>query len=53
MRDKSLECLGPNGVGKSTIFNLLTGLIKPSTGKIKINGKDAIQLSSLFKNKEI
>ena len=32
--------LGPNGVGKSTIFNLLTGLITPSSGKIKINGKE-------------
>ena len=32
--------LGPNGVGKSTIFNLITGLIKPKTGKIKINGKE-------------
>jgi lipopolysaccharide export system ATP-binding protein len=30
--------LGPNGVGKSTIFNLLTGLIKPKDGNIKING---------------
>ena len=30
--------LGPNGVGKSTIFNLITGLIKPQSGKIKING---------------
>ena len=30
--------LGPNGVGKSTIFNLITGLITPQTGKIKING---------------
>jgi lipopolysaccharide export system ATP-binding protein len=29
--------LGPNGVGKSTIFNLITGLIKPNSGKIKIN----------------
>ena len=29
--------LGPNGVGKSTIFNLLTGLISPDTGIIKIN----------------
>ena len=28
--------LGPNGVGKSTIFNLITGLIKPGSGKIKI-----------------
>ena len=31
--------LGPNGVGKSTIFNLITGLIKPDSGKIKINGE--------------
>ena len=31
--------LGPNGVGKSTIFNLITGLIKPNKGLIKINGK--------------
>ena len=32
--------LGPNGVGKSTIFNLITGLIKPNSGKIKIFGED-------------
>ena len=32
--------LGPNGVGKSTIFNLITGLINPKNGKIKINGED-------------
>ena len=32
--------LGPNGVGKSTIFNLLTGLISPNSGKIKINNTD-------------
>ena len=29
--------LGPNGVGKSTIFNLITGLVKPKHGKIFIN----------------
>ncbi len=29
--------LGPNGVGKSTIFNLITGLIKPDYGKIKFD----------------
>ena len=32
--------LGPNGVGKSTIFNLITGLISPINGKIKINGEE-------------
>ena len=30
--------LGPNGVGKSTIFNLITGLVTPQNGKIKIGG---------------
>lgn len=35
--------LGPNGVGKSTIFNLITGLIKPMSGNIKISGVDVIQ----------
>ena len=29
-----LGMLGPNGVGKSTIFNLITGLIKPDYGSI-------------------
>ena len=29
--------LGPNGVGKSTIFNLITGLIKPDYGSVIIN----------------
>ena len=32
--------LGPNGVGKSTIFNLITGLINPNSGKIFIAGQD-------------
>ena len=32
-----LGLLGPNGVGKSTIFNLITGLIKPNYGSIIIN----------------
>ena len=32
--------LGPYGVGKSTIFNLITGLIHPRSGKIKIAGQD-------------
>ena len=35
--------LGPNGVGKSTIFNLITGLINPRNGNIKIAGENAIQ----------
>ncbi len=32
-----LGLLGPNGVGKTTIFNLITGLLSPDFGKISIN----------------
>ncbi len=32
--------LGPNGVGKSTIFNLLVGLINPNSGTIKIDNSE-------------
>ena len=34
-----LGLLGPNGVGKSTIFNLIIGLISPDYGSIKIRSK--------------
>ena len=36
-----LGMLGPNGVGKSTIFNLITGLIKPHYGSIMFGNIDA------------
>lgn len=32
--------IGPNGAGKTTAFNLLTGVYKPTTGKILFEGKD-------------
>ena len=37
-----LGLLGPNGVGKSTIFNLITGLLKPDFGSIIIGKKNVI-----------
>ena len=36
-----LGLLGPNGVGKSTIFNLITGLFQPDYGSIFFNGTNA------------
>ena len=35
-----LGLLGPNGVGKSTIFNLITGLINPDYGSIFIDSEN-------------
>ena len=44
--------LGPNGVGKSTIFNLITGLINPQHGKILINGEDATKYPIYLRTKK-
>ena len=44
--------LGPNGVGKSTIFNLITGLISPKHGKIKINGEDVSKYPIYLRTKK-
>jgi branched-chain amino acid transport system ATP-binding protein len=32
--------IGPNGAGKSTFFNCLTGVLKPSSGRITFEGAD-------------
>ena len=44
--------LGPNGVGKSTIFNLITGLIKPKSGRIKIAGENVIDYPIYLRTKK-
>ncbi len=44
--------LGPNGVGKSTIFNLITGLVSPRSGKILINGHDATKYPIYLRTKK-
>jgi branched-chain amino acid transport system ATP-binding protein len=35
-----VSLIGPNGAGKTTFFNCLTGLYKPTTGKVIFNGKN-------------
>ena len=36
--------IGPNGAGKSTFFNCLTGVLRPTTGRILFNGDDVTGL---------
>jgi branched-chain amino acid transport system ATP-binding protein len=35
-----VSIIGPNGAGKTTFFNMLTGLYKPTYGRIAFNGQD-------------
>jgi branched-chain amino acid transport system ATP-binding protein len=35
-----VSIIGPNGAGKTTFFNMLTGLYKPSVGRIVFDGRD-------------
>jgi lipopolysaccharide export system ATP-binding protein len=47
-----LGMLGPNGVGKSTIFNLITGLISPKSGKILMGDNDVTNYPIYLRSKK-
>jgi branched-chain amino acid transport system ATP-binding protein len=36
--------IGPNGAGKSTLFNCLTGVLRPTAGRIVLEGQDVTGL---------
>jgi branched-chain amino acid transport system ATP-binding protein len=44
-REEIRAIIGPNGAGKSTFFNLLTGVMRPTSGRIIFNGEDITGLS--------
>ena len=35
-----LAVIGPNGAGKTTLFNLVSGLLRPTTGRVELDGAD-------------
>ena len=37
--------IGPNGAGKSTVFNVITGLYRPSRGRVVLAGEDLLALA--------
>jgi branched-chain amino acid transport system ATP-binding protein len=41
--------IGPNGAGKTTMFNVITGLQRPSTGRVILNGEDVTRKGSRYR----
>jgi len=45
-RGEVCAIIGPNGAGKSTFFNCLTGVLRPTSGRILFNGADITGMPS-------
>ena len=42
--------LGPSGCGKTTLLNIISGIVRPSRGKVLFDGKDVMALTTQQRN---
>jgi branched-chain amino acid transport system ATP-binding protein len=47
-----LGIIGPNGAGKTTLFNLLSGLYRPTAGRIELRGRDITGEPTFLRTRE-
>lgn len=45
VKGEILAITGPNGAGKTTLLNMISGLLRPSAGRIMLNGRDITGLA--------
>ena len=43
--------LGPNGAGKSTLMNILTGNLRPTRGRVTLDGQDTVSMGEAFRRR--
>ncbi len=49
-RGQLFGLIGPNGAGKTTLFNLLTGVYKPTAGKLHFNNQDITDVPTVSRS---
>ena len=47
-----LGIIGPNGAGKTSLFNLISGLYRPTAGRIELSGKDITKQATFLRTRE-